>query len=152
MKILKAKQSDARKISYLRRNTIKKVNSKDYKKTIINYLVKTSSPKEILKRINNRDMFCIWKNGVLLGTVDLKGNKIGGLYVKSNYIGKGIGKKLMEFIEEYAKKKGIRIVKLYPTITAYNFYVKLGYKRVKKTIWKTEDFKILIYELRKRLK
>ena len=72
-------------------------------------------------------MFCIIDNKII-GTIYLQGNEIGGLFIKSDYINKGIGTKLLKFIEYYAKNKGIKKVKLFSTRTAYNFYLKQGYK------------------------
>ncbi len=40
-------------------------------------------------------MFCITENNKILGIIDLEKNKIGGLFVKYNYINKGIGKKII---------------------------------------------------------
>ncbi len=65
-------------------------------------------------------------------TIDLEGNKIGGVFVKHDLIGKGIGTKLMDFMESKAKKKGIKNVKLYPTKFAMGFYKKRGYKIVER--------------------
>jgi ribosomal protein S18 acetylase RimI-like enzyme len=55
------------------------------------------------------------------------------LAVKKKNQGQGIGKKLMDFIEQYAKKKGFRKVCLYTgkdMTKTRGFYEKIGYKVV----------------------
>jgi len=53
------------------------------------------------------------------------------LYVKDNYRGKGLGKKLVNFIENEAKKQGYSELIVRSSIrykeTAFGFYKKLGY-------------------------
>ncbi len=137
MKIRKARPEDARKISILRRKTLRKINSKSYPKKIVEILIQKNSGKDIKEKIQKREMFCAIENGRITGTIDLEGNKIGGLYVHPNFIGKGIGKNLLESIENYARKKGIKKLMLYSTLNAENFYKKYGYKLKKNEIgWK----------------
>jgi ribosomal protein S18 acetylase RimI-like enzyme len=55
------------------------------------------------------------------------------LAVKKKYQGQGIGKKLMEFIEQYAKEQDFRKVCLYTgkdMIRSRGFYEKIGYSFV----------------------
>ncbi len=102
--------------------------------------------KRMKKGIQNRfdkghEIFFGYKqNNELVGYVTLKpffpGHKHCEVYwlaVKKKCQGQGIGKKLMKFIEKYAKKNGFRKVCLY---TGKNmkltrkFYEKIGYKLV----------------------
>jgi len=52
------------------------------------------------------------------------------LVVLREYRGKGIGRKLWESIESYAKEKGYKSVRLFanPNWDSYNLYIKLGYQ------------------------
>lgn len=132
MKIRKATKEDAGKISNLKRKTFERVNSRDYPKKFVKEWIKKQTPKHILEHINNSKVFCFVEGDKLLGVVRLYDNNvIGSLYVKWNSSGKGYGRKLMDFIETYAKRQGIKKVVLYSTITARKFYEKLGYKKVK---------------------
>jgi len=152
MKILKARKEDARKIAKMRKNTFEKILAKNYTRKVINYLNNQNNPSDFVKKMKEREMYCAWKDGELVGTVDLEGNKIGGVFVKHDLIGKGIGTKLMDFIENKARSKGIKNVKLYPTKFAVGFYKKRGYKTVKRFKWKTPYFSRTSIEMRKRLK
>ena len=139
MKIRKARKEDTRKIHLLMKKTFEKINSKDYSNEAIKILNEKNSTDKIIKRIQEYNIFCLVENDKILGTIGLKGNIVGGLYIKWDMVGKGYGKKLMEFTENYAKKKGINKLILYPTITSQKFYKKLGYKRTgKNSTWKSK--------------
>ena len=84
MKIRKAKKEDARKIHLLRKKTFEKINSKDYSKEIIEVLNKKNSPKAIIEKMQKREMFCLTEKNKILGTIDLEGNKVGGLFIRWN--------------------------------------------------------------------
>jgi predicted N-acetyltransferase YhbS len=133
LKVRKAKPGDARRIALLRKRTFEKVNRKNYTKEQIDSINKLNPPSRILEKMKKRTMFCLVdENDKLLGVVGLEGNRIGGLFVKHNYIGKGFGKKLLDFIEDYAKKKGHKKVILYSSVYAEPFYQKQGFKKIYK--------------------
>lgn len=135
MIIKKARIKDARKISLLRRETLKKINKNDYPKVFLDFLIKENSTKSIIKKIRKRDLFCAWNRDKLLGTIDLQGDKVGGLFIRGSEIGKGIGTWLMDFIEDYAYSKGIKKVRIYSTKFAFKFYKHRGYRLVKSGYW-----------------
>ena len=135
MEIRKATKKDARKISILRRKTLREINKKDYPKAFLHFLINENSAKGIVSKMKDRDLFCIWEKDILLGTVELKSNKILGLFVKGSEIGRGIGTRLMDFIESYAHSKKVRQVRLYSTKFAVNFYKKRGYHLVPSGYW-----------------
>jgi predicted GNAT family N-acyltransferase len=51
--------------------------------------------------------------------------------VKEAYRGKGIGKQMVAFAEEFIKAKGYKKIILNSRTTAYGFYKKLGYKEIR---------------------
>jgi N-acetylglutamate synthase-like GNAT family acetyltransferase len=135
MKIRRATKKDVRKISILRIKTLREINKTDYPQEHLKFLINENSTKGIINKIADRDIFCMWENDILLGTVELKGDKILGLFIKSSEIGKGVGTKLMDFIEDYARSKKIKQVKLYSTKFAFSFYKKRGYHPIPSGYW-----------------
>lgn len=135
MEIRKATKKDARKISILRRKTLREINKNDYPRVFLQSLIDENSTSGIIDKMANRDMFCIWEDDILLGTIELKENKILGMFTKSSEIGKGIGTKLMDFIETYARSKKIKQVRLYSTKFALSFYKKRGYHLIPSGYW-----------------
>jgi N-acetylglutamate synthase-like GNAT family acetyltransferase len=135
MRIRKARKKDAKKISILRRKTLKELNKEDYAPPHLRFLINENSKQGIINKMKEGDMFCMWEKDILLGTIELKINKIQGLFVKNSEIGKGIGNRLMDFIEDYARSKNIRQVRLYSTKFAFNFYKRRGYRSIPSGYW-----------------
>ena len=133
MIIRKAKIRDAEEICVLRRDTFEKINAKDYSFETVKALNEKSTIEGMIKKIKEREMFCLIDlDKKIAGVVDLEGNKIGGLFIRVDLIGKGYGKRLMNFIEDYARKNGIKQAILFSTVYAEDFYRKLGYKLISK--------------------
>lgn len=152
LKIRRAHPEDYKKIANLRKKTFETINAKDYTKKHVKLMNKKNPPKRILEKMKERDMFCLIDKNKILGVIDLEGNKIGGLFVRHSKIKRGYGTLLMNFIENYAKNKGLKKVKLYSTKYAYPFYIKRNYCLVKKGKWKPEGLVFTTYEMEKRLK
>ena len=148
---MKAKIKDLKEISKLKKMTIEKIN-KEYNKKQLVVLKKDYSVNKIKRNIKNRMMFCLVHNHGILGVIDLKGNRIGGLFVKHNLIGMGYGRKLMRFIENEARKKGLKKVWLYSTPYALKLYKKLGYKTIDEGIWINKGVKFPEVRMEKWLK
>lgn len=103
---------------------------------------KSEMKKYILSRFKegNEIWFGYKKDKELAGYVTLKpvfpGYKHCEVYwlaVKKKFQGQGIGRKLMIFIEQYAKKRGFRKVCLYTgkdMLKTRGFYEKIGYKLI----------------------
>lgn len=142
--------SDSVKMNNLKKKTFEKINSRDYSKKVINEYLSEQSPRKIRKNMETGEYFVLEYNGKLLGMIELYDNNIvGGMYIKHDCVGKGYGKKLMSFIENYAKKKGLKELVLYPTLTARGFYKKIGYKETgNKNYWKGYT----VFEMKKKLK
>ena len=63
--------------------------------------------------------------------------------------GKGYAKKMMQFIEEYAKSNKFDVIRLtvyYENVFAIRLYEKLGFKKVNEGNWKLEDKIFIGYE------
>lgn len=151
MNIIKATLKDLKEIAELRKNTIEKINSQFLPETDILVLKRLNSYFNLLKRIKKADMFCIKEKNKILGTIDLKKNEIKGFYVDYENQGKGIGSKLLDFIENYAKEKGIKKLKLECNKSAYDFYIKKGYILKKKKEPSGKLIKRVIYIIEKEI-
>jgi len=117
-----------------RRNTIREINSKDYSKEIIEKMCIRFSEENIINRLSNRKMVLMIENEEVIGTASLKDNIILSVFVDVNKQGKGIGTKLMSYLEEIARKKGFKKVSLPASITSVSFYEQLGYKIIEERI------------------
>ncbi len=107
------------------------VNSKDYPEIVIQNLCKEFSPKGLNKLAQKRDMYVATEGDTILGTASLENNTIFTVFVHPKYHGQGIGTKLMDHVEWVARKRGYPCVTLFASITALQFYEKLGYKKIR---------------------
>ncbi len=74
-----------------------------------------------------------FENGRVIGTVlvkplDRQTVKIRQVAVDTMLQGQGIGKKLMEYAEDFARRKGFKKAVLHARFYVVAFYKKLGYK------------------------
>lgn len=68
---------------------------------------------------------------------------INELWLKPSYQGKGIGKALVNFIEGFYKKKGVKTIRLVSKTNskAFGFYKKLKYKEYKEMVFMEKRLK-----------
>ena len=134
MIIRRAKVGDAKEISKIISDTIKYVNSKDYNKKQIKEWLTKNTVEKIKEKIQKRIYFVAVENKKIVGIITLnkKDNQITGLYIKHNILGNGIGTKLLNHLEKYAKRQKIKKLKLWATLTAYEFYKSKDYKKIRK--------------------
>lgn len=74
------------------------------------------------------ELYVAYLDNVPVGAARLYKNKVGRVATLEEYRGKGVGKKLMEFIEKDAKLKGFNLLQLNAQLYIADFYKKLGYK------------------------
>lgn len=72
-----------------------------------------------------KTFFVAVEEGRVIGTVALEGARLKQMAVEAE--GRGIGRRLVERLEEEARTRGVRRIELHARITARDFYAKLGY-------------------------
>lgn len=149
MKIRKFRTGDAKEVSALIKKTLMTVNIKDYSKKQILSLCNDYSMKNILKKSDNRLIIVAVHNNKIVGTGRIQDYWISGVFVDCTIHGKGVGTKIMQRLEKYAKKSGLKHVALRSSITAFGFYKKLGYKHIKTIIDKNVG---KVYTMKKIIK
>lgn len=128
LQIRKATIHDASKISYLIRKNASKVKENNYTPDQMFTWKNDNTIKRIKKKLEQRIIFCAFKNGKLVGTIGLENNYLVGLYISYSKRGQGIGYQLLIFLEDYAKQKNIKELHLTATPNGYGFYLKYGYQ------------------------
>ena len=153
MYIRKFKASDAAEVAKMHRNTIRFVNSKDYLPEQIEVWSGRTSAKRFRDSIKMFFRFVAVEKGKIVGYGDFKKDgELAGLYVHKNYQGRGVGFLLLKNIEKSARKKDIKKLFCYSTITAKDFYKKQGYGIIKKTKFPIKNQKLTVYKMSKLLK
>ena len=124
---------DAGSAADLIRVTLREVNRKDYPPKIINYMCSVYTPEKMVELNAKRILLVAVDSGQVIGTTTLEGDYVGSVFVHPAWHRKGVGKGLMDSIEIIARKKGILSIQLGASITAVEFYLKLGYTQGAKT-------------------
>ena len=146
--IRKFKDKDAIEASNLIRKALSVVNSKFYPKLVIDFMCNEFSPEFLIKISKEREFFIAFEKTKIIGTITLINDYIGTVFVNPEFHHKGIGKKLMESIENLAREKRIKNLRLESSINAVDFYEKLGYKKGVET--QSEEYGVT-YEMSKKL-
>lgn len=87
---------------------------------IILFMIKKK--EKIIGFANLMIIFSVWSHGKSLILDDL--------YIKEEFRGNGIGRSIMQYIEQYAKEHGFKRLQFqseYTNTEAHKFYCKLGY-------------------------
>lgn len=138
IEIRRFRKEDARLVSKAICRSLIEVNSRDYEKHEIEEYVKGFTPETIKKMDERLDVFVAEVDKEVVGTASLgvfeEGEKrswtVFTVFVDPDYHGKGVGKKLMEGIEELAISRGVEELIVPSGLTAYGFYTGLGYEEI----------------------
>ena len=130
--VRKFKDDDGLEASDLIRKVLLELNSRDYPESVIQFLYNEFSPESIIKLSKDRLFLVAEEKGKIIGTITFTDNYIATVFVNPKEHGRGIGKKLMYTVEDIARKRKLKWIKLDASITAVEFYKKLGYSMEEK--------------------
>ena len=139
--------ADAEALSALILRTIRESNAEDYPPDEIERVCTSFTPEEVTKQIAARDVFVSFAPGASqepseaepVGTVSLgvKPQPSGGetaklhvLFVAPEWQGHGLGLRLVAHLEAHALRQGHRLLQVSSSLTARQFYQRLGYREL----------------------
>ncbi|NHX01113.1 MULTISPECIES: GNAT family N-acetyltransferase [Pseudomonas] len=70
---------------------------------------------------------CIEGEAVATGMLDLDYREIGAIFIRPDFMQRGLGKRVLYFLEDFARDLGLTEVCLDATLNAVNFYRRCGY-------------------------
>lgn len=88
------------------------------------------SIETIRQKIQKQQMFCAKLGSVIVGTIALDQDYIVGFYTHVAYVNKGIGSKLLRYIENEAQQIGHPEIYLASSPVGLDFYLKFGWQIV----------------------
>ncbi len=127
IQIRKYKKEDCYEISEIIKECLINVNSKDYPKTVIDFMIDHFSPQQIDEYGKINICLVAVENEKIIGTISLNKNVIYTTFVHPAYYGKGIGSSLLEKLEEIASGKGYKELHVPASLSAVDFYKKCGF-------------------------
>lgn len=75
-----------------------------------------------------------WSDGGMLAFAALHADEVSYLYVRSNYVGLGLGTQLITRMERTARRRGERKLYLRSSLTARGFYERRGFRVVREVM------------------
>ncbi len=129
--IREAQKGDALSVIKVHYDSVHHVASKDYSSEILDEWSPPVSEERIQKFLNNgADVKLVAEiDGDVVGFGELftYQNQLGAVYVASRAVGQGVGRALIECLEDKAKQMNVPYLQMESSITAFPFYQKLGY-------------------------
>ena len=133
-----ARDGDAGAVSQVILSALRETNAKDYAPEIIARVEKSFSPAAVQELIRKRKVFVAVLGQQIVGTAGLDGKMIRTVFVAPNARGRGIGRQLMAEVERAAREAGITALVVPSSVTAEQFYAKLGFKAVRDSYYGDE--------------
>jgi GNAT superfamily N-acetyltransferase len=128
--IRRLRDADAPTVAGIIEHCLREVNSRDYPAEIIERMCAHFTADRIRELARQREVFVAELDGVV-GTVSRDGNKVYTMFVHPRSAGRGIGRALMRHIEALAAGEGHDHMETGASITAHDFYRRLGYVDVR---------------------
>jgi ribosomal protein S18 acetylase RimI-like enzyme len=135
LEIRRFKPEDARPVAELIVKTLQTVNVADYSGEYIAGLIREYTPEYILERAGWTHFYVVSDGGSIVGSGAIGsyyGKKdescIFTVFVSPEYEGRGIGKMIMQTLENDIFFRRAKRVEVPASITACGFYRKLGYQ------------------------
>ncbi len=134
MVIRRFKLEDAVELSDVIIETVKISNSKDYPPKYVEMNVLSHSPKALIERANKSHMYVVCDESKIIGCgaiAEFFESKTESIlltiFVLPNYQGRGIGRKIIETLEQDEYFTRASRIEVPASITALEFYKKMGY-------------------------
>ena len=128
-------EADAEKVSALIIHTLQASNSKDYSAETISALEKKMQPSGVLERASWTHFYVAEEGGDIIGCGAIgpywgseTESSLLNIFVLPEYQGKGVGRKIIETLEQDGFFLRAERVEVPASITGVGFYRKLGYE------------------------
>ena len=134
MLIRRFQESDSEAVSQLIRRTIEISNKKDYPEDLLDDLIRTETPEYVLGRAGWTHMYVVLdgEKTVGCGAIGPYWGKedescLFTIFVLPEYLGKGVGRQIMETLEQDEYFLRAKRIEIPASITGVPFYLRMGY-------------------------
>jgi GNAT superfamily N-acetyltransferase len=125
-------RNDAPQLAEIVQRCLREVNSRDYPADIIDKMCRHFTAERFIEQSASRLIYVAGDDPVV-GTVSRDGNKVYTMFVDPDLAGRGIARQLIRHVETLAARDGYDHMETGASITAHQFYLKLGYTDVSET-------------------
>ena len=146
IEIRRATAQDAEAVREIVLRAVREVNARDYPASVIDRLVLTL-PERAAAKLEQWHAYVALVDGRVVGTGSLNGRTVSSVFVHPDHIGRGVGTKLMDAIENAAKNQSETTLEVQSSVTAYEFYAKRGFAVVRESLFGEERTLLMSKEL-----
>lgn len=112
---------------------LREVNARDYPAEVIDGLAAQYAPARVRALAAARAMLVAEVDGAIAGTVSRDGSRVFTLFIDPAHSGQGLGRQLMDRVEQDAAAAGFAVMETAASITAHGFYARRGYAGVRES-------------------
>lgn len=134
MEIRRFRQEDAVELESVITEALKVCNSKDYAPEYIEYNITAHSAEVLIERADNSHMYVACEDSRVIGCGAIAGywgstteSILLTIFVLPAYQGKGVGRKIIQVLEQDEYFLRAKRIEIPSSITAVEFYRKMGY-------------------------
>lgn len=133
--------------------TVHEVNKNDYSEEQLDAIApKAANEYHWEKSLEKNHTIVVEEDDKLIAFGNIgKTGYLDRLYVHPDYLRKGIASKLVEELEEYAKKHGSHVINVTSSITSKAFFESKGYAVIEEQINERRGERLLRYLMEKKI-
>lgn len=133
--------------------TVHEVNKNDYSEEQLDAIApKDANEYHWEKSLEKNHTIVVEEDDKLIAFGNIgKTGYLDRLYVHPDYLRKGIASKLVEELEEYAKKHGSHVINVTSSITSKAFFESKGYAVIEEQINERRGERVLRYLMEKKI-
>ena len=131
--VRRATEEDCEAILRVHSRAIREVAGSHYTLEEIEAWARPRKPEHYVESIRNEEFYVAEEDGAVIGfgTLNQKQGEIEAVYVSPEVVRRGVGKALLQELEEKAKDLGIKSLKMDASLNAVPFYESAGYESQK---------------------
>ena len=128
--IRRAHQADCESVLQVHIRAIKEICNSHYSQEEVHVWSKVLKPGRYKRAIGRGPFFVAVADSAIVGfsNLNLKSGEVEAVYVDPDYLGLGVGMKLLQALESVATDAGLSFLHLSATLNAVPFYESAGYK------------------------
>lgn len=153
MEFREYKNTDLHAVMDLFYVTVHEVNKNDYSEEQLDAIApKAANEYHWEKSLEKNHTIVVEEDDKLIAFGNIgKTGYLDRLYVHPDYLRKGIASKLVEELEEYAKKHGSHVINVTSSITSKPFFESEGYAVIEEQINERRGERLLRYLMEKKI-
>jgi len=153
MEFREYKNTDLHAVMDLFYVTVHEVNKNDYSEEQLDAIApKAANEYHWEKSLEKNHTIVVEEDDKLIAFGNIgKTGYLDRLYVHPDYLRKGIASKLVEELEEYAKKHGSHVINVTSSITSKAFFESKGYAVIEEQINERRGERVLRYLMEKKI-